>query len=1047
MRFRTHLARLGMAMSLTVAAGSGSAMPFNYGEALQKSIYFYEAQQAGTLPAWNRVPWRGDSVLNDGADVGLDLSGGWFDAGDHVKFGFPMASSVTMLAWGAVDYRNAYEQAGQLDDLLNNLRFVNDYFIAAHPTPNELYGQVGQGGPDHTFWGPAESAEEKTGASRLSFKIDLDCKGPDLAAETAAAMASSAMVFQATDANYANELIGHARDLYNLALATTGTDGIENNYANCITDAASFYNAGFGVYWDEMAWGALWMWRATGETFYRDKLIEFYGQMGVENQSTTPVFTWSQGWNDKAYGVYVLAARLLGDGVYHTDSRRYLDHWINPGGGLKTPDGLVVVDRFNGWGTMRYAANMAFLALHYADTLGAAHPDYARYHDFGVDQINYVLGDNPRNSSYVVGYGNNPPLNVHHRGAHGSWSDNINNPAVQRHILYGAVVGGPESADDFDYLDDRNDFRRNEVATDYNSGFTSAVARLYQEFGGDPIPDSQFPPAEGPFEEYLVGAKVNASSQRFTEIKAVIQNKSTAPAQVRDDLFFRYFVDLSEAVSGGLSASDITVSTAFNQGTSVSQLQVWGNPSDNIYYTEVSFAGVRIYPGGQSQFRREVQFRMSLPNDSSLTWDDSNDPSWDPTYASNNEQFGITAPRIPVYGNNGLLFGEEPSPACGPGTGLNCIPTATDSSVSTSFETPVSVALSGNDSDGSITSRTIVSAPSNGTVSGTGATRTYTPNAGFDGTDSFSFTVTDNGGATSDPATVTITVEPAVLPTVNISSPAAGSSVTTGSEFSLNYSSTNTAQVRLSVAGTVIGPRPASGPTTVTAPTTAGNFTVTLTALDGNGDALNASDAITLNAVTEQTNQDPLACFSVETVSPTVGAAVTLNASCSSDPDNDTLTYQWSFGDNASGNGNPASHTYSAAGPYNVTLTVDDGNGGTNSTTQQVTVAPADSGGNGSCSFVVENEWNSGFVGKIVISNSGSQVINGWQVGWTFSDDSTVANLWNANFTNTKPYSASNLSWNGQIQPNQSVEFGFVGNKASGGGSVPTVNITGSVCQ
>ena len=359
MKSASFVLALSVSLMGVSAAIAQTSPPLNFGEALQKSIYFYEAQQAGVLPSWNRVPWRGDSVLNDGSDVGLDLSGGWFDAGDHVKFGFPMASTVTMLAWGAVDYRSAYQQAGQLDDLERNLRFINDYFIAAHPTPNEFYGQVGLGGPDHTFWGPAEVVEEKTGSTRSAFKIDLTCKGPDLAAETAAAMAASSMVMRPTDSAYADTLLAHARDLYALALATTGTDGVDNNYARCITDAASFYNAGFGVYWDEMAWGAIWLWRATGETFYRNRLLDFYGRMGFENQTSTPVFTWSQGWNDKAYGVYVLAARLLGDAVYHQDARRYLDHWIRPtnqGGGLKTPAGLVVVDRFSGWGTMRYAA-------------------------------------------------------------------------------------------------------------------------------------------------------------------------------------------------------------------------------------------------------------------------------------------------------------------------------------------------------------------------------------------------------------------------------------------------------------------------------------------------------------------------------------------------------------------------------------------------------------------------------------------------------------------------------------------------------------------
>ena len=43
------------------------------------SILFYEAQRSGKLPANNRIPWRGDSGLRDGCDVGYDLTGGLYD--------------------------------------------------------------------------------------------------------------------------------------------------------------------------------------------------------------------------------------------------------------------------------------------------------------------------------------------------------------------------------------------------------------------------------------------------------------------------------------------------------------------------------------------------------------------------------------------------------------------------------------------------------------------------------------------------------------------------------------------------------------------------------------------------------------------------------------------------------------------------------------------------------------------------------------------------------------------------------------------------------
>ena len=52
---------------------------YNYGDALTKSILFYEAQRSGKLPANNRIPYRGDSALGDRGNAGEDLTGGWYD--------------------------------------------------------------------------------------------------------------------------------------------------------------------------------------------------------------------------------------------------------------------------------------------------------------------------------------------------------------------------------------------------------------------------------------------------------------------------------------------------------------------------------------------------------------------------------------------------------------------------------------------------------------------------------------------------------------------------------------------------------------------------------------------------------------------------------------------------------------------------------------------------------------------------------------------------------------------------------------------------------
>ena len=52
---------------------------YDYGEVIEKSLLFYEAQRSGKLPSNNRIPYRGDSALNDGKSQGVDLSGGYYD--------------------------------------------------------------------------------------------------------------------------------------------------------------------------------------------------------------------------------------------------------------------------------------------------------------------------------------------------------------------------------------------------------------------------------------------------------------------------------------------------------------------------------------------------------------------------------------------------------------------------------------------------------------------------------------------------------------------------------------------------------------------------------------------------------------------------------------------------------------------------------------------------------------------------------------------------------------------------------------------------------
>ncbi|MGJ6966136.1 glycoside hydrolase family 9 protein [Streptosporangium sp. G11] len=624
------------AVPVTVpATGAQAAAPaFAYGEALQKSIWFYEAQQSGTLPSWNRVGWRGPSGLGDGQDAGLDLTGGWYDAGDHVKFGLPMAASATMLAWGAVEYRDAYASSGQLTHLLNNLKFVNDYFIKAHPSANVLYGQVGNGGKDHAWWGPAEAMQME----RPAYKIDASCGGSDLAGETAAAMAASSIVFRPTNPTYADTLVGHAKQLYTFA------DTVRKKYSDCITDASGYYQSWSG-YNDELVWGAIWLHRATQDASYLAKAESYYDNLGTEPQSTVKSYKWTIAWDDKSYGAYVLLNKLTGKQKYLDDANRWLDFWTVGVNGQRvrySPGGQAVLDR---WGSLRYAANTSFAALVHADSITDA-TRKTRYHDFAVRQINYALGDNPRSSSYVIGFGANPPRNPHHRTAHGSWTDQMTNPVETRHTLYGALVGGPPDPDD-KYTDKRDDYVMNEVATDYNAGFTSALARLYREYGGAPA--ANFPVAETPDgPEIFVEAGVNASGSAFTEIKAIVRNQSAWPARPLANGSFRYYFTLD----GTTTASQVSVTSAYNQCKAPTGPTLL---SGKTYYVTIDCSNTSIAPAGQSQHRREVQFRLA----STGTWDPSND--WSYTGVATTP--GATPVRVQnmtVYAGTTKIWGNPP---------------------------------------------------------------------------------------------------------------------------------------------------------------------------------------------------------------------------------------------------------------------------------------------------------------------------------------------------------------------------------------------------
>jgi len=635
------------------------AQTFNYAEALQKSMFFYECQRSGQLPADNRVTWRANSAMSDGSDVGHDLTGGWYDAGDHVKFNFPMAFSTTMLAWGGIDFAAGYNASGQMKYLKSNLRFVNDYFIRCHTAPNELWGQVGNGGTDHAWWG----SSEVMAMTRPAYKIDATNPGSDLAAETAAAMAASSIIFKTDDAAYSATLLSHAIQLYNFA------DTYRGKYSSSISDAAGYYNS-YSGYNDELVWGAIWLYRATGDAAWLTKAETYYANLASEPQSTIKSYKWGIAWDDKSFGCYALLAKLTGKTQYKEDMERHLDYWTDGYNGQRityTPGGLAFLDT---WGALRYAINTGFLAKYYKD-VATTTAKGTKYNNFALAQMNYALGNNPRNSSYVCGFGNNPPVKPHHRTAHGCWSNNLTGPPTEsRHTLYGALVGGPGNNDA--YTDDRGNYVNNEVATDYNAAFSGLLAGLVQDYGG--IPLASFPVAETPTNEFLIEARLNGSGNTYTEWSVWVNNHTAWPARIASKHAFRLFIDITEGLNAGYTPSSYVVSSN-NSDVTFTQLMAW-DAARNIYYTEVTFnPTIKIWPGGQGESRKESQIRIRLPYEASASaWNPANDWSSQGVDGTLKE-----VSTIPLYVNDVLVYGSTPTPGVVvPVTGVTVTP-ASDS--------------------------------------------------------------------------------------------------------------------------------------------------------------------------------------------------------------------------------------------------------------------------------------------------------------------------------------------------------------------------------
>ena len=67
--------------------------------------------------------------------TGIDMTGGFHDAGDYLKMGLNQGFSASLLGWTLYEYRPTMDATGSTAKLLSTLKVFTDYFLKSHPNP------------------------------------------------------------------------------------------------------------------------------------------------------------------------------------------------------------------------------------------------------------------------------------------------------------------------------------------------------------------------------------------------------------------------------------------------------------------------------------------------------------------------------------------------------------------------------------------------------------------------------------------------------------------------------------------------------------------------------------------------------------------------------------------------------------------------------------------------------------------------------------------------------------------------------------------------
>jgi endoglucanase len=405
----------------------------------------YAGGEKWTRPA-GHLPDKAPCGKDVGCDYTLDVTGGWYDAGDHGKYVVNGGISAWTLQnqWERLKYLGKSvkdfgdgklqipENKNGSDDLLDEARWEVEFMMSMQaPDGSEFAGMVHHKMHDEGWTAIGLRPDQDT------LKRSLRPVSTAATLNTAAVAAQAARLWKVSDKAFSQKALLVAEKAYDAA----------KKHPDKFADPKDSNNGG-GAYddayvTDEFYWAAAELFITTGEAKYLTDLeANPHNKEFRQHDATSSLMTW--GTTD-ALGVISLAVVPSKLGKAERDAARkrlvavadsYLENAKHEG--YRTPfkpgksaDGKPSYP----WGSNSFVAtNALVLALAYDFT------KKPEYRDAVAAAADYLLGTNPLGQSYVTGYGEKPLRNPHHRfWAHQARADFPEAPP-------GVLSGGPNSS-------------------------------------------------------------------------------------------------------------------------------------------------------------------------------------------------------------------------------------------------------------------------------------------------------------------------------------------------------------------------------------------------------------------------------------------------------------------------------------------------------------------------------------------------------------------------------------------------------------------------